>query len=292
MIADECSAIMDSVETLSHELHVYRGDKRVWLGPIIKIVDGAKLQIVAADLMWWPTVRFLHRDHYNVGTPLPSGAVFESVLADAMSSDNSSGMTVVINENGETAELDVRASTIPAAWDALHQLSESTVDWTVVGRTVYIGPKPGQAQIPLITNQSFLDTPEITFSVEDWANSFTVAGDGLIRATSTNTDSVARYGLVERRVEQPTLKANADAQRSADSYVARSGMPMAAAVGELAPTFEIGIDDMIPGAVMNTLVEGRSKRITGPHRLLSFTERVDKSGARAEIKWEPVGLGA
>src|SRR4029077_11043857 len=83
-----CCAILNTVRPWKHELHIYRDDKRVWLGPINEIdLNGPVLTIKARDNSAWLDKRFIHFTHQWGGTQANQGSENSDVIMLELSLD-------------------------------------------------------------------------------------------------------------------------------------------------------------------------------------------------------------
>lgn len=167
-----CCALMNTIRPWKHELHVYRDDKRSWLGPITEMpLDAGKLVIKARDISAWLDRRFIHAKHQYGGQQAGQGSVdsatvFQDIVLDGFAPDTSplgvggSGTPFVLQ--GQAYDLVQRTYT-PAQFKPcapeLRDLAKGNLDWTIVKRSGFVGQI--STWVPVVPNPVINPTFEV-----------------------------------------------------------------------------------------------------------------------------------
>jgi hypothetical protein len=170
----ECCAVLDTVRPWKHELHIYRDDKRAWLGPIQEIaLNGPSLQIKARDVSAWLDKRFVHFTHQWGGAQANQGSENSDVLLLALALDGASVETGFIGVTGQIFQrvgvngakpLDLMQRTYtPAQFKPvgpeIRDMAKGALDWTVIGRMGYVNHATWTQVLPNpVQNPSFETT--------------------------------------------------------------------------------------------------------------------------------------
>jgi len=173
-----CAEVLRLAETNRTELVIFRGDKRVWEGPINRIAyQGASVEIEAKDLMYY-VQRTIMRNEYdnrypNVGLVLDRiERVLTAELARKEALDPSCNIlnhVRYIYADTEHGGTDARtaAHTLPYEMTVFQHLDNYAwrggVDYTVVGRSImFFDVHTRIGQTPMVTADDFIGDPVIT----------------------------------------------------------------------------------------------------------------------------------
>ena len=261
--------------------------------------DGDDVSIEARDLMRWLWKRRLRRDHDYTDTDL--AAIFEAYAIDALALDNSMGLVVSSSPCGIVGSRRVLALQHMICGDQLEELAQTGVDWTVIDRTVLVGGAVTPSTLtlpPLLTDESFVNPPRVTYDGEqqatDWLIRGAGVGDGPDAVYGEAGGVTSEYGLVDRVESNEEILDSGSAQRAAASRLALTGTEFAVvSEGVLTPNAPITISQLVPGQVVTIRLQSSCIPILRDYRLSSVG--VSASGEQPEqvtIGLQPVGSGA
>jgi hypothetical protein len=153
-----------------HELVIYRDDDRVWEGPVTRIAySPTNVQIVAKDVSWWLRRRALDA-FFRTGNVVDLGV---ALIQQALLYDDPNVRPWLVANNIKGEQFTAAYNRADGYYiDALDDLVESGMDWTVIGRRFVLW-----ASVNKIAQTTMLRTPE------DLAAQITVYEDGESIAT-------------------------------------------------------------------------------------------------------------
>lgn len=137
----------DAIRPWRFGIRIERNGQEVWTGPITAMERPAGsdyVEISCHDAMIWPARRTVTQDLSY--TDADAGAVFQGVLADAMSLDNPMGLAAPDFETTYTMTRQVLALDFEYVDAILTELADSAVDYFVLGRELAVydaGADPG-----------------------------------------------------------------------------------------------------------------------------------------------------
>lgn len=214
-------AVLDRMAACRSELVIYRGDQRVWEGPITLVKYGRNaLTISADDVLWYAARTVMHGGYSNAYPNV--GNVVERI-AGIMSAEMARLETPVLAKDGTTVLVpainvlphlhtyvedgDAQTSVVTDpysgyVWNHLDDLAaRSGIDYTVVGRAIHIWDTSRAAlgSTRTVTDEDFIGAPDITQYGSELATSFTVTdGQGdFATAYDPNERANPFYGEIE-----------------------------------------------------------------------------------------------
>lgn len=291
-----CCEALSGVKPWKNELAIYRDGEPVWEGPIVRVQDDPdsfSVTISARDLSAWFDHRLVHNDHDYAN--IDSATVFQEIVEDAMAPDNSPGVTVTTSPTGVLTTLRVIALQHRMAGDVLRDLSNASIDWTVLVRRILAGGiVVPTASLGTLTAEDFLKRPAVVLDGTDQTNRRIVrgagggeAGDTIFGdATYTDPDS----GLLESVETITTIENTAAAQATADGSVAL--LVAARAVGEctLAPTAPVTVEQLVAGALLDVVLDDLCIPVVDTLRIHRVGGRVTHpDGETIALDLQPIG---
>lgn len=295
--AFECFGQTRGIHPYMHELSILRSGERAWSGPIVAKSWRAGPQndgmtISARDLMQWTRRRRIHSDHNYTNIDL--AVMFNSVIRDAMSVDNSPRLRVAAPPCGVLGSRRWLAAQYRTAYDVLRELADTELDWTVIDRTVMAhGVEINLPPLPTLTDQAFIDFEEVIEDGVDLTTDQVVTGAGVGEAGATivgrhTVDTAELYGVHESTYNSGDIRDTTTAIRLARSRALLNQHPVIGFNGgSLSGEAPVTIADLVPGRVVPVSIE--TIGIYGAYRLVSVEGSVGPEHERVSISVEPVG---
>lgn len=183
-VAKENAAILERMGVARSELVIFRGDQRVWEGPVTRAAyNRGGISIDAEDILWYASRTIMHGGYSNaypnVGNVVERIAgiiTAEMARLETPVRDPATGAILVPSINmlshlhTYVADGDARTSVVTdpysaTVWSHLDELaSRSGIDYVVIGRAVHIWDtsRPALGVTRTVTDEDFLGSPEIT----------------------------------------------------------------------------------------------------------------------------------
>jgi hypothetical protein len=275
-VGEECCAQLGRVGHWMHELSVYRegNNREVWGGPIVKLRDSpgrGQFTIQAKDRSaWWWRRALAYSLMYSGNTKADATRVFMDLLKAAEQATGSSAWKlpydpVRLNVSGRETGVIVdgkilTASDIVMIGPEIQTLADSVIDWTVIGRTCYVGALVIELDpLPILAQEHWLELdPEIEWDGESVATQVVVMGArGIMGIWPPGPVTVPRwpqYGSHTLRISDPKLTDQATATERARTMWELHQQPalcVLSAGGSLGPNAPVVPQDLVPGRVTN-----------------------------------------
>ncbi|MGW0086559.1 hypothetical protein [Streptomyces sp. NPDC003393] len=273
----DCCNHLENVRAWAHELHVFRDDRPVWWGPIIQpqwTVDG--VEIAAADPLAWLDRRVVHQSMTFTDTDLVDIASW--LIEDGYAPDDPGHTVYVVGRTGVTGG---RAYTkdVGQTLDHLRDLAETGLDFTAVGSTIILLPEDHRESVGVLHDNDF---PEGLTVSEDGSNLITrwvVAGDEESGVIGSDGGPDEYYGLLERYVEQTSIKTAASAEQAARAK-RRASLPAPVFIDTqqvtLSPDAAVDVPSLVPGWCMDIMSTATCKTVA--QRLKIVGVKVTETG--------------
>jgi hypothetical protein len=171
-----CAEVLRLAETNRTELVIFRGNKRVWEGPVNRIAyQGASVEIEAKDLMYY-VQRTIMRNEYDSRFPNVEYVldrvkrIMTAELARKEALDPSTNLLNHVRYLYAPAETDdarTAAHTLPYEMTVFQHVDNYAwrggLDYTVVGRSImFFDAHTRIGQTPMVTADDFIGDPVIT----------------------------------------------------------------------------------------------------------------------------------
>lgn len=304
-----CCQCLAEVEPWCHELHIWRDGKEQWVGPIQQIVYSyEQVEIFAKDVLSWLEVNVPPGDVDYTANPL--GYDLVEIGEDIVS------LAFVENEfaceipyiNAQTGPLNVFGHRFypgftGTAFDFFDALADSDARffYTTIGRTIFIAaPLSGQPinlfRLALLTDEHIMGDITVTKDGDLQGNRFYVHWDGDLGVPEVATASeMYCSGPVERLRDGEGLVTEADAQDSADQFVADQTIAprilQIPAGSQLAPETPVIIDELIPGAQFDVSLTKMCVNLVRSFRLTQLeVEYTPEDGEQIKVDLAPLAL--
>lgn len=275
-VGDECCSRLGHVGHWMHELVVYRQDnnREVWGGPVVKLRESpgsGEFVVQAKDRSAWWWRRALPYDlTYSGGARADATRVFMDLLKAAEQTTGSSAWKlpydpVRLNVSGRETGVIVDGKVLTAAdivmiGPEIQTLADSVIDWTVIGRTCYVGALVIELDpLPILAQDHWLEMdPAIEWDGETVATQVIMKGargiTGIWPAGPISFPRWPQYGSHTLRLSDPKITDQAtatEAARSAWELHQQPALCVLSAGGSLGPNAPVIPQDLIPGRVVN-----------------------------------------
>lgn len=305
-----CCVFLSTVETIRHELHIYRGGEMVWCGPITRMEferDG--VDIYAEDVLWVAKRRVVSSG-YNYAFP-PNGPgprsaldLVDDLLRIQTYGRNGDPWNVVPHLHkidGPHIHQTQRATNTwsTSVWEELDAIAHyGGLDYTVVGRDVYyFDVHLAWSLLPDLLEGHLSEYPRIV----EYGNSFAtryIKTDGSGHAALAQApiemralfadeidfiESIADQSVDAHRAD-PTPEKLADWVDDAENQITRFYPPTVAIVipanSSLMPSSPWDVNALIPGSWFQTSVACNGRSVSEFQRLHEVS--VEEVGGRNE----------
>lgn len=330
--SDQCRELLGSVRTWAHEVVIYRGEDRVFEGPVTHITDTpGKFTIGAKDVMAY-LYRRIMRQGYNDAYHLVAGqqrglktvverAGLITVNALAYLDPNVLPYLTLVHTGADARQSRIVPDYSKSAWEEVDDLaSNAGLDYTTVcRRIIYWDTHNHLGVLPEMRDEDFSEPLTVTEYGMSAANYYAVTdGQGAWGAAipdgATEDDWYDFYGPLEQLASgygdttaaEETLTPNALAVMKADLEAqARRNInnrwpaPLVARVPDNAtirPTVNVGINQLIPGVWVPLRIENTVRKFAQMQKLdsLTVTEESLESGPseKVNVVLSPAPIGA
>lgn len=248
-----CCEVVAKSEPWRDEVIIYRGNDRVFEGPL-KIVGGDESPNCSAeDLFSWFKVRFIENDlHFEADV----SDIFRGICEEALAADDSPNINISTRRTGIRAVRDYNGKDLHPAEGLLTELASTGLDFTMVGRRLVAGGLDEFLENPtlLLHDDGVISATPIKDGT-NFANDVAIlaatleSGGTPVNGRATIGRSV--YGLVQKVVTQLLIRDgdSADAQASARAH-AFQPVPQRLKV-VLSPEAPFEYVDLLPGKRMD-----------------------------------------
>lgn len=305
-----------------HEVVMYRDDDVGFVGPLVGISDA---QFTMRDLSYWLDKRVVSEDFRSYGD---FSNIFRTIFEYAMAKDPSPNINLVVHDSGTAGIRSYKGSAVQRAGDLIRELGKTSLDYTTVNRTIYVGgPEvfapsdvPGPALLlhdeGVVTASVDRDgdafaTDVYVFSGHDATitsrtrlkpRSAHASSKNLIHPSVTSrtrplevqaTAGVQQFGLVELVFTDLLLREDLDsALQQAQSRLAASQPAPMALKATLSPYADFTFSELIPGRRVDVRLseDAASEEVVQTMRLSSFDVSVGTDGEKINLNLVPLGI--
>lgn len=216
----DCCAEMGNIRTWGHAMVIYRNGVFVWSGPVLNIEWGqGDVTVQAVDMSGWLARRVPHSNNTFIDTDLTDIAAW--LIADGFAPDDPGHSVSIVAPAGVRGGRSYLTN-VGQTLDHLTDLSDTGVDWTVVGTRFVLLPDSWNESVGSLNDG-------------DLPGGMTVAEDGSALTTrwvvagGSNHDLVGEaggidpfYGLLEQYEEQSSVTSAEAAVSAANAKLAVS----------------------------------------------------------------------
>lgn len=296
---DICCECLGDIEPWCHELHITRDGEDPWMGPITEITYGYETVVIKAlDILGWLQVRVAEIDLPAPPGPEDLTTIAQQIIDVAFADDGDGPCAldyVVAQPTGIVLDLLFPAFT-DNAFEQLDQLSDLGLDFTVVGRSIVLGPEDFPvAPIATLKDEHILGDIQLTKNGLLQGNRWFVHFTGDNNLPAMREAPVQCYGRIERlRSEDAALQNLADAEETAQIYVdATATAPRLIEIpggSQLSPETPWTLAEMIPGARVDVSLTKLCVDATQSFRLVGVEVHQNAEGEKISVSLSPVNI--
>lgn len=279
-VNDLCLDVLSTINPWAYEIEILRNNETVFVGPISGDIqydlNTGEVSIDVRDLSAWLDVRRINQD-YGQDETVAVAQAFSFIWNNAYGQDPWN-MNLVIYNTAITGEYQVAAAQNKYAATELQSLTQTSIDYYVLGRKMYAFDI--EAAVPTIlnlTDDSWKTFPKLTVSGKAFASQILVTGEGSGAAGSSAQAEVAvpltvfDFGLVDRTFTEPTISDPDLLQAAANSRYELVSVPYVTITGGslnyLAP---VDMNKLIPGARVLVTLQRSQRPVSGYFRLVQL----------------------
>lgn len=248
----DCCATLGDVRSWRHKLVISRLGDVVWEGPVLQVEwRKGQVDIFALDMSAWLARRVPHTSITFDATDLTQ--IAEYLIDDGFAPDDPGHVVTTMAPAGVTGGRQY-IQNIGQTWDHIEDLADTGLDVTVVGNQFILMPETWDATVGSLTDS---DLPSGMVVAEDGSQLATrviVYGDddGTIQGEFGSAD--AYYGLLERSIEETSVKTSQSAREAARSRRAAT-YPVPVFLDSetvtLSPEANVSVPHLVPGWCLN-----------------------------------------
>jgi hypothetical protein len=304
----ECTEIVAEIEGGRHELVIYRGQQRIWEGPITLVIYGrSTVTIEARDVMHY-AYRTIMRSAYNNAYPnitrvtTRAKTILQTELARREAESPPINVLPFLKVLERTDDAGTSRATIPfqkTVFDDVDDMAaKSGLDYTTVGRSIIIHDTDiALGRTAPLTEQDIIGDVIVTQYAMELATFAAVSGGNGMYGYTGGPDPY--YGLVEilddaydedEGGEPPTQnELNSQAIRNLKG---RNPTPITVRVPDgstLSPTSPVTIDELVPGVQVPLLATLTGRRFSQMQKLDKVQVREDSGGEVISVTLSPAG---
>lgn len=284
-----------------HEISIVRNGQQVWVGPVRdKEIDLGSGQVVlnCRDLSTWFDKRLIH-DELDV-SEMDMTDYAEMVLKSALAPDPSPRITIVKEASKNPIDRYIDPEIPRVSGEELRDLANSGIDFTVVGRTIYLrGDEVSGLSLQPLLAEHFLQMPTIKESgnMATWLVATGQGGD--IQTYPQTLLSIDQwelhpYGLLEQVFDATTAfdsdDANAVFNATKNRYDLVSQPILYVTDGVLHKAAPVRIADLVPGIRVDIRMDVHGIQLLEQYRLQAVSVKV--SDVQEEVSITVTALGS
>jgi len=311
--SETCLPVLQKVEPNRHELVIFRGQERVWEGPITLISrEGDSFSIDARDVSHYVYRTIAHNgyDNGNVG-PVVDRAV-DMITAELNRTKEQLDPPINVVPHLRTVrhddvELERRTTRVTgpfqlSVFDDLSEMSRTGgLDWTVVGRSIVLNDTRVPVGVtPLVTENDFIGPVIVASYGMDSATRAVTTGDaGMYGIAGGVDDFYGEWEILDSMFDEDTLEA--PTQNSLDNaarYNLYGKLPVPTVVripqnSRLNPNGVLSMKHLVPGVRVPLSATLTLKELTQLQKLnsMSVTETADGEEINVSMVTAPAGIG-
>lgn len=302
-VTPDCCEQLGTIETVVHELHIFRNGVKVWEGPITRLeFRYDTVEIWAQDVLWVAKHTALSKGYDQKGTrKAKCGWRMNWLLKDMTYAKDGDKWNVLnsirwVQGGDEPETTKVVNAWSCTTWDDFDAYAEDGgMDYTVVGRTIYFWDTHLKWRtLADLWDEYMTDEPAVVeYGMEFQTRAIVTDGNGYNgQFTTTDKTIFAKYGYVDTvhsaynegqsTTDKPTAAdIRAWTQQAKTIVEANPKPPVRIRVSEntgLLPDAPYDINDLIPGSWVRVRVTRLCRKVDEWHKLdvVSVTEEAGK----------------
>lgn len=319
----KCTDLINLMSPNRHELVIYRGEERVWEGPVTRIGRRSDvIEIAARDVVHYLYRTVCHNEWDSSARWIPDSKDPNRVFSDHTEPVVDRAYNMIYAELARKEALDppvnvrqyitkVRASNVNderqanrrtlayaiSVYDDMESLAQyGGLDYTTVGRRIILNDTRVELAIgPVITNADLIgSTISVTSYGMDSITRAITSGDNGMHGISGGIDPYyGEWESIENMMDEDSEEA--PTQNSLDNaadYNMQGKLPVPTIVhvpdnSQLNPNSVISLQDLVPGVVFPVRAELPSITLTQYEKLNQVTVKEDKDGEVISILLGP-----
>lgn len=285
----DCCARLGDVRSWRHWLHLYRNGVYVWGGPVLTAEwSRGGFEINAGDLVSVLNTRTPHESQTFRGTDLADIGTW--LIGDALAPDDPGHTVTVLAPAGVTGTREYTAD-VGQSGDHLKDLADSGLDFTVVGNSLLVMPDDWSPSVGLLTDADLPDGLTVAEDGTALATRWIVYGDETSGAKGVAGGVHPYYGLIERTVQDTSIKDTESAQAAAESRL-RASLPVPVYIDTqevtLSPDAGVDVDRLVPGWCLDLATTATCRNITQRMKITGLHVTADGDGESVKVQLGPV----
>lgn len=293
----DCCAAFARVRSWRHQLHIYRDDRPVWMGPIVtpewRATGGIDIQ--AVDVLGWLDRRVPHQSLTFEDTDLE--VIARWLIEDGFAPDDPGHEVQVV---GPTRIRGARAyqEDVGQTGDHLRDLAATGLDYTAIGSRIVLLPETHCARVGSLTDEDFPAGLTIAEDGASLATRFIVHGrdseDGRPPVMGVAGGEHPYYGLLERSVEESSVLDDASATAAARSRLAAL-LPAPVFIDTsqettLAPDAAVDVAQLVPGWCVDVTTTTTCRDISQRLKIQGVKVKETEAGESVSVQLAPSGV--
>lgn len=286
----DCCELLGNVRSWRNWLHIYRNDAYVWGGPILTAdwsLGG--VEINAADIVAVLNRRTPHASKSFRGTDLTDIATW--LIEDAFFPDDP-GHTVEVMEQSGVSGAREYTEDIGQTGDHLRNLADTGLDFTAVGSSILLLPDDWSASVGLLTDADLPDGLSVAEDGTALATRWVVYGEEGSGVKGVAGGVHPYYGLIERSVQDSSIKDSESAQAAARSRL-NASLPVPVYIDTqevtLSPDAGIDVARVVPGWCVDLATTTTCRDVSQRMKVTGLHVTADGTGESVKIQLGPVG---
>lgn len=287
-IGGPCCDGWEDVHAWATEVIVFRDGRDCWAGPVTHIEFGYGYVDVEADDLtaWWdrrvlPAMRFVAKDFADI---------FVEAHEKAMEPDPSPNILINVSPTNVYGTREILDEQYIYAHDFIHELADTSLDYTAYGRTIIVRGTEIEADPWLVLmDEHWTEPPVVSERGNEQATVVIVRGNGVTSTAIADAEYLSYYGYLVRTFDEETIVDQVSCDKAAQTRLAMLKDPLYIETpqgAKLKSTAPITLAQLIPGMRVRVDTQSTCRPLVADFRLEKV--EVDFDGSVA-IDLEPLG---
>lgn len=316
----DCCQKLQHVRSWRNKIVIWRDGSLVWEGPIVRVRWSlAEIELQCADIAAWLGVRLPHQTITFGDSDLVDIAAW--LIEDAFRPDDPGHTVDIVAPSRVRGRRDYFEDS-DSVLEHMKDLAETGLDWTAVGSTIVLLPEDHLVSVGTLTDADLPEGLTVTEDGEALATRWVVfgqddqggqdddrEGDPPPSVKGEASGRAPYYGLIERAVEENSIKTSADAAAAARSRL-RGSKPAPIYIDSdrvtLSPDAPVEVARLVPGWCVDVVTTETCRPISARMKIQAVTVSEGGSGGgqrggegqaagggeSVQLKLAPTGVGA
>lgn len=285
----DCCSTLGNVRAWRHKLVISRLGDVVWEGPVLQVEwRQGQVDIFALDMSAWLARRVPH-DNYTFDND-DLATIAEILIDDGFAPDDPGHVVTKVADSGVSGGREY-IQNIGQTWDHIQDLADTGLDVTVVGNQFILLPETWDQTVGSLTDSDMPDGMVVAEDGTQLATRVIIYGDddGTIQGESGGED--AYYGLLERSIEETSVKTSASAAEAARSRRAAT-YPVPVFLDSetvtLSPEANIHVPHLVPGWCLSISTLSTCRPLTQVLKITGVKVSEDGDGESVQVTLAPL----